>query len=114
MIRRPPRSTLFPYTTLFRSSAPRSVQLPQALAAIIHDSEDPTAAARSAGRSGLLPHGRAGLGEGPPVTFKIVSDIAAEAVLMDALDDGGSARLRPGEMAIEVINEHPGHMSHGG
>src|SRR3712207_3733961 len=24
MIRRPPRSTLFPYTTLFRSSAPRS------------------------------------------------------------------------------------------
>src|SRR3712207_7809361 len=27
MIRRPPRSTLFPYTTLFRSSAPRSVVL---------------------------------------------------------------------------------------
>src|SRR5260370_34292443 len=25
MIRRPPRSTLFPYTTLFRSAAPRSV-----------------------------------------------------------------------------------------
>src|SRR5438874_6673761 len=25
MIRRPPRSTLFPYTTLFRSSAPASV-----------------------------------------------------------------------------------------
>src|SRR3712207_7951967 len=25
MIRRPPRSTLFPYTTLFRSGAPRSV-----------------------------------------------------------------------------------------
>src|SRR5258708_31241441 len=24
MIRRPPRSTLFPYTTLFRSSAPKS------------------------------------------------------------------------------------------
>src|SRR5260221_6737432 len=24
MIRRPPRSTLFPYTTLFRSSSPRS------------------------------------------------------------------------------------------
>src|SRR5258708_26128673 len=26
MIRRPPRSPLFPYTTLFRSAAPRSVQ----------------------------------------------------------------------------------------
>src|SRR2546430_4303308 len=25
MIRRPPRSTLFPYTTLFRSGAPRAV-----------------------------------------------------------------------------------------
>src|SRR2546430_6879877 len=28
MIRRPPRSTLFPYTTLFRSSNPRGVVLP--------------------------------------------------------------------------------------
>src|SRR3712207_8370207 len=26
MIRRPPRSTLFPYTTLFRSSRPRSAE----------------------------------------------------------------------------------------
>src|SRR2546422_1253354 len=28
MIRRPPRSTLFPYTTLFRSREPHSDQLP--------------------------------------------------------------------------------------
>src|SRR3712207_7875448 len=27
MIRRPPRSTLFPYTTLFRSAAPRASQV---------------------------------------------------------------------------------------
>src|SRR3712207_9118479 len=27
MIRRPPRSTLFPYTTLFRSLSPRIIQL---------------------------------------------------------------------------------------
>src|SRR5689334_24175502 len=27
MIRRPPRSTLFPYTTLFRSQSPRGVDL---------------------------------------------------------------------------------------
>src|SRR2546430_3187256 len=26
MIRRPPRSTLFPYTTLFRSNAPRQIE----------------------------------------------------------------------------------------
>src|SRR3712207_9483113 len=32
MIRRPPRSTLFPYTTLFRSRAPRSGPLPALLA----------------------------------------------------------------------------------
>src|SRR5438034_8776436 len=29
MIRRPPRSTLFPYTTLFRSGMGRTVALPQ-------------------------------------------------------------------------------------
>src|SRR2546429_6825757 len=29
MIRRPPRSTLFPYTTLFRSSSPRCGKLPE-------------------------------------------------------------------------------------
>src|SRR5215208_8132664 len=28
MIRRPPRSTLFPYTTLFRSGVPMSIQWP--------------------------------------------------------------------------------------
>src|SRR3712207_9500279 len=31
MIRRPPRSTLFPYTTLFRSSVGRSLMLPIAV-----------------------------------------------------------------------------------
>src|SRR2546425_8561968 len=33
MIRRPPRSTLFPYTTLFRSDAPTSAALSRAAAA---------------------------------------------------------------------------------
>src|SRR2546422_4402775 len=32
MIRRPPRSTLFPYTTLFRSCVPRSNGSPRSLA----------------------------------------------------------------------------------
>src|SRR5690349_22807219 len=31
MMRRPPRSTLFPYTTLFRSSVPRKSRSPSAL-----------------------------------------------------------------------------------
>src|SRR3712207_8903805 len=35
MIRRPPRSTLFPYTTLFRSSLPDAAQRP-----LVEDEED--------------------------------------------------------------------------
>src|SRR2546427_9510830 len=46
MIRRPPRSTLFPYTTLFRSHGPRG-------AAVVHDGartgRQPGAARRAAG-----------------------------------------------------------------
>src|SRR5690348_18052189 len=34
MIRRPPRSTLFPYTTLFRSAAPRDHHLGRAAAQV--------------------------------------------------------------------------------
>src|SRR5258705_4477990 len=35
MIRRPPRSTLFPYTTLFRSLSERSLALPRTVALIL-------------------------------------------------------------------------------
>src|SRR2546430_11405871 len=38
MIRRPPRSTLFPYTTLFRSFLPRDhlvIEIPDAIAAAV-------------------------------------------------------------------------------
>src|SRR2546430_15125633 len=37
MIRRPPRSTLFPYTTLFRSDVPR---LPEAVVSAAHEIVD--------------------------------------------------------------------------
>src|SRR2546427_7950315 len=37
MIRRPPRSTLFPYTTLFRSRIAHRVQLHQVLGLVILD-----------------------------------------------------------------------------
>src|SRR5687767_15223811 len=50
MIRRPPRSTLFPYTTLFRSAGERMV--------VVHD-----AARRGSGRLARHPHhGRASVG----------------------------------------------------
>src|SRR5438477_3083859 len=47
MIRRPPRSTLFPYTTLFRSD-----ELPAALDAVAGD-EDPRVAVLEPGGDGL-------------------------------------------------------------
>src|SRR5690348_18103212 len=37
MIRRPPRSTLFPYTTLFRSAMPQPPQLLSSVVASTHD-----------------------------------------------------------------------------
>src|SRR2546422_3324424 len=41
MIRRPPRSTLFPYTTLFRSNTNYIIGFPPAAAAIIVDGDFP-------------------------------------------------------------------------
>src|SRR5258708_31123605 len=56
MIRRPPRSTLFPYTTLFRSFAPADVTSPEEVQAAV-------AAAEARGPLRILVHcaGRAGI-----------------------------------------------------
>src|SRR2546430_7162643 len=48
MIRRPPRSTLFPYTTLFRSHCTRAGQQHEGCSDLYH-CEDPLAAVRAAG-----------------------------------------------------------------
>src|SRR5947209_20271758 len=40
MIRRPPRSTLFPYTTLFRSPEDRSIRVSGVSGTLIHDTRD--------------------------------------------------------------------------
>src|SRR3712207_8071638 len=56
MIRRPPRSTLFPYTTLFRSAEPEPVEQCRHT----HGGDDP-AAATAHGRLGAA---RAGVAEG--------------------------------------------------
>src|SRR2546430_8791829 len=44
MIRRPPRSTLFPYTTLFRSSSPLRRQIPRHAIARFHRGSRPALA----------------------------------------------------------------------
>src|SRR3712207_9059457 len=64
MIRRPPRSTLFPYTTLFRSRGPR-----------------PHAAARRAGRGRRVPDHRAAVDllPGQPAARAVAAALAAAA-----------------------------------
>src|SRR2546425_5647325 len=54
MIRRPPRSTLFPYTTLFRSLNPESSKGHSLRGAIRHTRADPDGAARDYKRALLL------------------------------------------------------------
>src|SRR3712207_7309635 len=58
MIRRPPRSTLFPYTTLFRSDPAATVLEPERAGARRRDEapvlEAPRAVRPAAGREGLL------------------------------------------------------------
>src|SRR5438874_8203422 len=58
MIRRPPRSTLFPYTTLFRSGHGRGLEIRHA---IRHPENDCCECVRQGGR-GLREHPRAGAG----------------------------------------------------
>src|SRR5438552_7801379 len=78
MILRPPRSTLFPYTTLFRSVAGVDLLLPAA--PLLH------AAAHGAVALGQLlgheprPAARAGLGQGPVPGHELARGIAAAAV----------------------------------
>src|SRR3712207_8695761 len=63
MIRRPPRSTLFPYTTLFRSGGPPGDRRRR----LRHRALVAVRALRPSGGPGVEPHLRAELGLPPPV-----------------------------------------------
>src|SRR5256885_10401853 len=54
MIRRPPRSTLFPYTTLFRSRARADLGLDATQSYVVGDKWVDVALARAIGARGLL------------------------------------------------------------
>src|SRR3712207_7589944 len=72
MIRRPPRSTLFPYTTLFRSRRPRPRAVRGAVAAVGHRGGDPGGAVRG--------------GAPPPVAARpAAQDAASDRARRDAL-----------------------------
>src|SRR3712207_8230909 len=56
MIRRPPRSTLFPYTTLFRSPRVRALREPEEVLPARRSLLDEVGPVRKAGRSPVLRH----------------------------------------------------------
>src|SRR3712207_8902255 len=64
MIRRPPRSTLFPYTTLFRSLAQRDRELQDHQHLSAHRDLRPVEHRQQAVRRRRHDHPEAGLGEG--------------------------------------------------
>src|SRR2546430_8977162 len=103
MIRRPPRSTLFPYTTLFRSRKLRLVEL-RRQPALRHRHAHAVAAA-------LAQRPGRGLDAGGVAVFGMTGAAAAE--LPERLDvverDGGPAALvfDPSEMQ-ERIEQHRG------
>src|SRR5687767_15459241 len=66
MIRRPPRSTLFPYTTLFRSAV---LQHEQGIEAVVHQVQQSGSGCRRGGRFG----DQGGWGDGIHVLLRIRS-----------------------------------------
>src|SRR3712207_1041524 len=104
MIRRPPRSTLFPYTTLFRSRhlAQRAEEVCSAL--------DGTPTHRSIDR--VAPLGRSGhrrLEPGPPL--RSADPVHAPDRAVDEVDppDPGGARSAEGDGALPGQLDGPGH-----
>src|SRR3712207_8222672 len=84
MIRRPPRSTLFPYTTLFRSIEETGLELPDLLNLM-------TKAMYSGGND--TPSKISEVIKLPPRTIQLLIEKAQERKLLDILGDRKSTRL---------------------
>src|SRR2546425_12986301 len=99
MIRRPPRSTLFPYTTLFRSRLARRLALEQHGGHLTCDRQlDAVALAEGHGRAG----GVHALRDGGPSGERVFQSLAESQVDAELV----IARQRPGGGEHEVA--HPG------
>src|SRR2546429_3530813 len=68
MIRRPPRSTLFPYTTLFRSASSHAAIIARGLGLPMLAGADPRVLAAAAGHPAILDGGAGELTVDPPAT----------------------------------------------
>src|SRR2546425_8945329 len=84
MIRRPPRSTLFPYTTLFRSVLP--------------DLDEP----EDGGRRAVIKHGRGGLDEPLPAKEVVRAPGEKVDVLRLVAPEAGDRRVGVLTLVVEV------------
>src|SRR5256885_699679 len=119
MIRRPPRSTLFPYTTLFRSRAAQSLDLVGGRALVLGPRRRPHRESTEIGMRveevGPARHGR-------PVDRTVTRrpQIAQQRLLRHAHADplqalvvpGALHREQPQQAAAERRTPRPGHRSH--
>src|SRR3989475_7107126 len=94
MIRRPPRSTLFPYTTLFRSDA---VVRHDVLRAVVHEQRHGLASAHA---QRLQPRGKgvAGRIHLGPADVAAIPDVGVAA--------GGGARNHPDRKSTRLNSSH--------
>src|SRR2546421_7444477 len=80
MIRRPPRSTLFPYTTLFRSEQQRGLQNLETLDAAHHSQEGDAVRPFGRRRLGLL--SLVEVGDEPPRSEEHTSELQSRSDLV--------------------------------
>src|SRR3712207_7588878 len=99
MIRRPPRSTLFPYTTLFRSHVPQRVH---AVVAIVHEepgrdvAEDPVSLVVAEVVGDRL----------PDAEIAVVGDVDLDGVGGDLFGGLGRGRLRQDRKSTRLNSSH--------
>src|SRR2546430_17344129 len=101
MIRQPPRSTLFPYTTLFRSS-PDPLTSNVILGPPGRRREDERAAG-----TGRTRHSPRALGDLGPLGRGVRGDAAAGTASFRVVDFGGGERLRSSISRVRWRSERP-------
>src|SRR3989440_3194787 len=116
MIRRPPRSTLFPYTTLFRSRAHRS-GLPPAVPRPRHDGADELHRALAPGRVRVLGRhpgarsrgGKAGRSEEHTSELQSRSDLVCRLLLEKKKKNKTTTEHRQQRQQHSTALTQPGH-----
>src|SRR5579859_1588539 len=92
MIRRPPRSTLFPYTTLFRSPPSRATIAHRAAARASRGQEDARSSTGAWSTHGSLPRARAVAPDVARHVLAVTNVMAARARTRLVSSDGRTAR----------------------